>query len=190
MMNGISPTALTKERIELLEQVQFCWNTRQSRWYGMLNRLYCYYQQNGHINIVIHDEKNQDLRLWLIWQRYLYNNRYRTTTNTTNINNSSTNSSSMDWKWYTLRQERIDAMEAAIPNFRWKARSMENGPSNEDWSKLFDALRERGLEPGMRPKQHWFEGLNPLSMSVKNTYTEQDLLELWNQEEVEDDDEI
>ena len=47
-------------------------------------------------------------------------------------------------------------------------------------------MRDKGFQPGMRPKQHWFEGTNPFSMHVKSTYTEQDLLELWNQDADDD----
>ena len=49
-------------------------------------------------------------------------------------------------------------------------------------------MRDKGLQLGMRPKQHWFEGINPFSINVKSTYTEQDLLELWYQDADDDDD--
>jgi len=43
-------------------------------------------------------------------------------------------------------------------------------------------MRQRGIAPGVRPKQHWFEGINPFLQQVKQSYTEQELLELWNQD--------
>ena len=39
-----------------------------------------------------------------------------------------------------------------------------------------------------RQKEHWFEGINPFTIEVKDKWTEQDLLELWNQPDGEDDD--
>jgi hypothetical protein len=52
-------------------------------------------------------------------------------------------------------------------------------------------MREKGISPGMRPKQHWFEGLNRFQDEIKETWTEEDLLELWNQgQDDEEDDEI
>jgi len=185
-------TALTPERLEQLEAVDFQWNVRQYKWQSMLQRLQDYYQQHGHVNIPVDgDDANQDLRLWLIWQRYLYNCRERMSLLRNNYNNNSTQQQQQQQQQPQLiSDERIRALEEAIPQFAWKAReSSASGPTSQDWANLFDAMRDKGLQPGMRPKQHWFEGINPFSINVKSTYTEQDLLELWNADSAEDDEE-
>ena len=90
---------------------------------------------------------------------------------------------------------RIRELETSIPNFSWQVRGLKSGPSTEDWAKLFDAMRAKGLKPGMRPKSHWFEGAHPFRLSgsaalaaTKDVWTEQDLLALWNQESEEEED--
>jgi hypothetical protein len=163
------PTALTPDRIQLLEAIDFKWNYREHRWYSMQERLKQFHELHGHVHIAPNDETNRDLRGWLILQRYHYNRK------TEGLSSP-------------LTTQRIQAMEKTIPGFSWKARNGA-GPSNKDWGKLFDAMRDKGIQPGMRPKQHWFEGVNPLNIDVKEMYTEQDLLELWNQDdEGEEDD--
>ena len=174
---------LTEERIRLLNELGFSWKNRDDQWYHMLAQLKNYYLEHGHINIPVADEADdadngtpevQDLRTWLIRQRFQFNNFY------------------LSGKPSPLTKERKEALERSVPNFKWKRRAADGAPSSKDWAKLFDAMRAKGLRPGMRPKQHWFEGTNPLSYNVsdKQIWTEQDLLELWNQEtDDEDDDE-
>lgn len=167
--NG-EPTALTAERIELLETLEFRWHLRLHQWKCMLERLKLYHDAHGHVAIPTSDDTNQDLRVWLILQRYHYNRRKEGCES-------------------PMTESKIRALESAIPNFVWKGRN-NKAPSKKDWSKLFDAMRDRGIKPGMRPKQHWFEGVNPLSIEVKSLWTEQELLELWNAEDDEDEEEV
>ena len=163
------PTAMNQERAEKLEALGFVWKYRQQQWNDMRERLKQYYDENGHVNIATTDHENNDLRVWLIFQRFHYNRRragFKT----------------------PLTKQRIKALEEDIPNFSWRGREGNSGPKTEDWAKLFEAMRDRGIAPGARPKQHWFEGINPFTIQVKDTYTEEDLLELWNQQDDDDDD--
>lgn len=170
--------ALTPERIEKLEAIKFRWRYRDSIWYQRLERLKSYYSQHGHVQIATDDLSNSDLRIWLIWQRYWYN-YYQ---NDAGRENGSKGVG-------RLSPERIRALESSIPNFSWTARtSSTSSPKTEDWAKLFHAMREKGIRPDARPKQHWFEGINPFTIQVKERWTEQDLLELWNQHGDDDDD--
>lgn len=166
--NGES-SALNDQRRQRLEAVGFSWSVRDQRWRMMLDRLVEFHEKNGHVAIKTSDEENADLRIWLIQQRYYYNRRQAGLSS-------------------PLTDERISTLEKAIEGFEWKARGGDSGPSSQDWSKLFAAMREKGIQPGMRPKQHWFEGTNPFSIDIKTTWTEEDLLALWNQEDDEDDD--
>jgi len=89
-----------------------------------------------------------------------------------------------------MTEERVRVIEEAVPNFKWKRRGV-SGPSSEDWARLFDAMRAKGIQPGMRAKQHWFEGAIPAfaeQHSAKHIWTEEELLELWNQEDNDEDD--
>ena len=163
------PTALCTERIQKLEALDFRWNYRDHRWFDMVDRLKHYYETNGHIKIATYDIENQDLRLWLIVQRYYYNRRKK--------------------EVGPLTERRIEFLQSIMPDFPWQVRKGDlNGPKTEDWAKLFDAMREKGIAPGARPKQHWFEGVNRFEMQVKDTWTEKDLLALWNQADGDDDD--
>lgn len=181
-------SAMSINRIHKLNELNFQWQYRQSKWYIKLRRLKQYYDMNGHVTISTDDINNQDLRIWLIVQRFLHNNRYVNRNNDNNITNSLTTTiiKTKKEKRLKITQSRIDAIEQMIPNFSWKARE-STGPSSLDWEKLFNAMRDKGIQPGMKPKQHWFQGTNPFSTKVKDTYTEQDLLELWYQEEDDDD---
>ncbi|GAX29418.1 hypothetical protein FisN_16Hh142 [Fistulifera solaris] len=162
------PTALCAERIQKLEALDFRWNYRDNKWFEMVERLKQYYELNGHIKIPTYDVENQDLRLWLIVQRYYYNRRKQ--------------------EEGPLTERRIDLLQSIMPDFPWQVRKGDsNGPKTEDWAKLFDAMRAKGIGPGARPKQHWFEGVNRFEMQVKDTWTEKDLIALWNQADDDDD---
>jgi hypothetical protein len=82
--------------------------------------------------------------------------------------------------------ERRQAALESIPHLEWKNTTKSNGPKLEDWDELFAGIREKGIVPGMRPKQHWFEGDNRFKEEVKDIYTDEDLLDLWNQEDDEE----
>lgn len=155
---------MTHERIRRLEKVRFEWSIREMKWNVMYNRLKNYQEENDQVDIPTSDTTNTDLRMWLKRQRYYYN-----------TNNTS-----------RLSEERIQRLES-IPGFEWRRRRTV-GPSKDDWSQLFVAIREKGIAPGAKAKQHWFEGTNRWA-EVKTEWTEQELLALWNEEEDEDEDE-
>jgi len=160
-------TGLTEDRIKRLNEIGFKWNYREEKWNAMKERLRQYHADHGHINISTVDEANSDLRTWLIRQRFHFNRKQEGFPS-------------------PLTEERQRALEDAITDFSWKGREGDSGPSSEDWARLFDAMRDKGIQPGMRPKQHWFEGTNPFAMKIKDYWTEQDLWELWHQEEDDD----
>jgi len=169
---------LTREKVQLLQDVNFAFNFRQAQWQKQLDRVQTYYKQHGHISIPSYDTEHRDMRLWLLRQRYNYNLERRLMKQQERNIGGNVKS--------PLTEERIDAIEEAIPNFQWKLYDGK-GPSREDWEDLFHAMREKGIQPGMRPKQHWFEGEKPLNNTIKDVWTEKDLLELWNQEDEDDE---
>ena len=172
-----SKLRMTSERMHKLDALNFAWTARDARWRKQLDRLKAFYQKHGHIQIPPSDTSNQDLRQWLNIQRHYYQLQSKPTPSYSPSLSKSTN----------LTPERISAMEEAIPDFKWKAYNPE-GPSTEDWSNLFSAMRDKGLAPGMRPKQHWFEGINPFASEVKVEYTEEELVDLFNKGDDDDDD--
>jgi hypothetical protein len=181
-------TSLTEERIKLMEDVQFIWNYHQHKFDTMVQRLKDYFFQHGHVNIPMSDVNNQDLRIWANVQRYYYHHRQRDLESRSSSSASGVSSSTTA---VPLTEERIQSIELAIPDFPWYAqRSNTTGPSSQDWAMLFDEMRKKGIKPGMPMKRHWFDGVNPFSMSVKDTWTEEDLMALWNadtdEEEVDD----
>ena len=154
---------MTRERVRELEKLGFQWSIPEMRWKIMHNRLKMYQEENGHLEIPTSDIANADLRQWANAQRHFYRTK-----------NSS-----------RLTEERIRLMES-IPDFEWR-RQLRSGPSKSDWSELFVAIREKGITPGTKARQHWFDGLDRWA-DVKTEYSEQDLLELWNEEEDEEED--
>jgi hypothetical protein len=152
---------LSPERIYLLEELNFQWNVKDAIWYQMLQRFQDYYEQHGRTSISVQDTEQNDLRLWLHLQRYYYHRQ----------------------RLSACRIQALDAVASA-----WKQRRhARSGPSSEDWSLLFKEMRKRGIGPHVRPKQHWFEGINVQKIPIKDTpYTEQELLELWNHEDDDD----
>jgi hypothetical protein len=160
-------TGLTADRIEKLETICFQWSHREMQWQTMFLRLKAYQAEHGHLNIGVPEKKNTDLRMWLIWQRHTYNRQRRPTESSS-----------------PMTAERISMFES-IPDFSWRGRE-NSGPSKVDWSNLFVAMKEKGIEPGMRPKQHWFEGQNPLQVQVKSEWTESEIVDLWNQGDDDD----
>ena len=170
------PSSLTEERIQLMEDLGFVWNYQRHKFEMMLKRLSKYFLEHGHINISTNDQDNQDLRYWITIQRYYYHRRKRDL--------ESRGASSVP-----LTEERIQSIETAIPGFHWRVRGATNaGPSSQDWANLFDEMRKKGLQPGMPMKRHWFDGVNPFSINVKNTWTDKDLLDLWNADTGDDED--
>jgi Helicase associated domain len=186
--NGGDGDELTLTRIQRLERVGFSWHVRDDAWQTMKQRLVDYYDAHGHVDIPtappapnqaepthtgsrsVDDRKLELLRTWLNRQRHEYKRLKEGLPS-------------------PMTTERIHALERSIPNFSWQVRGLKSGPSTEDWAKLFDAMRAKGLKPGMRPKSHWFEGAHPFRLSgqaalaaTKDVWTEQDLLALWNQE--------
>ena len=167
-------SSLTEERIQLMEDLGFIWNYRKHQFDAMLNRLAKYYRENGHTQIATADVENRDLRFWVTIQRYYYHCRQR------DLNTDGYSSVS-------LTEDRIKAIEAAVPDFHWRARANNSGPSSQDWAMLFDEMRKKGIRPGMREKRHWFDGVNPFKVTVKDTWTDDDLMALWNADDDNDD---
>ena len=169
-------SSLTEERIQLLEDLGFVWSYPQYKFDNMLERLSQYYAEHGHIRVATSDSKNQDLRFWVTIQRYYYHLRKR------DLESGGESTS-------PLTEDRIEAIESTIPDFNWRARGVGNGgPSSQDWEKLFKEMRKKGIRPGMPEKRHWFDGVNPFSGDVKNIWTDEDLMALWNEDSDDDDD--
>ena len=157
-------TPLTSERIEQLEQIDFVWNVHEKYWWDMFNRLKDYQKLHENFIIAPSDSMNEDLRFWLNEQRYYYRNevvRYR------------------------ISQDRIDALES-LPGFRWNGKQA-NIPTKYDWTQLLSSIREMGISPEAKAKEHWFDGVNPLKDEVKSVWTDDELLALWNEDNDEDD---
>jgi len=155
------PSILTPSRITALEGLDFRWNMDAYKWFRMLERLKQHYSQHdGSL-----ENLDYDLHIWVITQRHLYHRKLQNRTS-------------------PLTEKRIQALEA-IPGFEWRGRAAPNqGPTVDDWTKLFEGIRQKGISPDIPPKQHWFEGQSrEFELDTKEVWTEEDLLALWNQEE-------
>jgi hypothetical protein len=167
---GLTPCPLTPDRIASLEALDFRWNVHSHHWFAMLERLRTFATENGNVRISsknkdIKDSSLRELQLWLIQQRHAYQRKRQG------------RSSSMT----DTRQAALES----IPEFAWKTTKDggAGGPSSNDWQELFQGLRDKGIAPGIRPKEHWFDGQNPFEEEEnKEIYDDDDLLDLWNQE--------
>ena len=151
---------LTPAKIASLEQLEFRWNLQSYNWFCMLQRLGQYAQEHGHVQISTSNKDNKDLKLWLVQQRHAYQRRLQ-------LRSSS------------MTDQRQAALET-IPNFEWNVKK-GTGLNSEDWDELFAGIREKGIVPGMRTKQHWFEGQDRF-VEEDMDLSDDDLQDLWNQE--------
>lgn len=222
LMMGTTCTAkgLTKEKIAALESVGFCWDQTTYNWYSMYERLKQYKQQRmdqmnnsessssssegitdkkemdqipeddtrsqqALFHVPPEDVANRDLRLWIAVQRKEYSNYMHNKNNPHQIKKRTSMTS--------RRKRALDAI-----NFPWSANKQKYatpaGPTVDDWTKLFEKLREQGIDKNAKPKQHWFEGESLLSRNNngnddwylnKDQWTDEDLLKLWNMEDDE-----
>eukprot|EP01083_Nonionella_stella_P264289 896769_1 len=104
-----------------------------------------------------------------------------------------------------MTPRRIKALEQI--GFPWnvsknfkssKNNNASDGPTIDDWSQLFEQMREKGIDSNMRPKEHWFEGMGIgqddvgddefVKKDINKEWTDEDLLALWNMEGDDDDD--
>jgi len=157
------PTALRTSRVEQLEDLDFIWNMDDKRWWAMFDSLKEYQEENGHLNIDPTDFTYDSLRQWLNAQRHFYRTR-----GTQEVNHR------------PMKPERIAALES-LPGFSWRGRGSDI-PSRDDWSKLLGAIREKGISPDAKAKQHWFDGVDRFQTEVKSVWTDEELLALWNEE--------
>lgn len=177
-------SALRKDRIAQLEELNIVWNYRQEEaskyWRAMLNWAKTYQLEQGHLNISMSDTAHTRLRYWLNNQRVLYK-----LDNEDDDDNEDNSSDQNQGRRRRLSPDQIKDLEA-IPGFRWRIKGSKY-PTKADWSKLFDALHSRGIRAGAKAKKHWFEGVNPLQEEVKSVWTDEELLALWNEENEEND---
>jgi len=152
-------TPLSEDRIDQLEELDFVWGVREKQWWTMFGRLKDYEKLHGHVTIEVSDFVNEDLRQWLNEQRYFYRS------------NS---------KRHRLNKERIEGLES-LSGFRWSGKQAKI-PTKNDWSQLLGAIRERGISPETKAKEHWFDGVNPFEDEVKSVYSDDELVALWNEE--------
>lgn len=166
-LSGDNP-ALTRERVEALEAIGFQWSQTQHAWYTMLNRLRLFIKEFGTCTIPAADEANRDLRLWVWKQRQMYRRLKEGLPS-------------------PMNDRRVKALERI--GFEWSGwadRKADQGPTTEDWSKLFEGMKEKGAAPGVLAKEHWFEGQKQFEESIGRNFDEDDLMALWNQEDDDD----
>ena len=189
-------------RISDLQNLGFEFKHQQQRadenWYEMLEWAQSYHAEHGNLKIPTSDIAHTRLRLWLNAQRVFYKrDKLAEESNEKDQDNEGVGMKrpdEADDRQITLRrrpylsQEKIEALEA-IDGFRWSYRTPSKYPTSADWSRMFAALRSRGISADAKPKRHWFEGVNPLRNEVKSVWTEDELVALWYEEDDEDEDE-
>lgn len=202
-----SGKSLTKDKIKALESIGFCWNQNQKNWYTMYERLKQYTEErracleidsgveskgaekkqdgtqhddmsNRIFRVPPEDVTNRDLRLWISVQRKEYSNY---------MHNQNGNTEYRTRSSMTPRRKRaLDEI-----GFPWSVNKQKygaDGPSVDDWTALFQQMREKGIDKDARPKEHWFEGQSLFSTedewdAEKEYFSDDDLLDLWNMED-------
>lgn len=187
---------MTQERIAALDSIGFVWDQSTYNWYTMYERLKMYIKDRKPLQgdgtvikdsidssklfyIPPEDVENRDLRMWISLQRrehkiYLDNK-----------NMADNNPSSLTTrKPCTMTARRKRALDAI--GFAWQARAPKDnnetvGPSVDDWAKLFEQMREKGIR-----KNAELTLVNVQDqVDVNKQWSEYDLLELWNMENEE-----
>ncbi len=150
------------------------------------------------------DVSNRDLRLWIAVQRKEYTNYLRNKASEEDDNKADDEnddkkySSSQHTIKSAMTPRRIRSLESI--GFPWnisknlkssKNANYSDGPTVDDWTKLFEQMREKGIDSNMRPKEHWFEGQSLfkdnndirndfVKKDLNKEWTDEDLLALWN----------
>ena len=203
--------SLTKEKIAALESIGFCWTQTTYNWFTMYERLKQYVDQKRQEYLLEHAENEQDitlpqffyispdavqereLRLWVVVQRHEYSSyMYNQKIEEEGMNQQSKQSPLK--KRSSMTPRRIKALDKI--RFPWYVSnknlngSSSNGPSVDDWSKLFEQMREKGIDSSTKPKEHWFEGESLLNTKDLNKgegdWSNDDLMDLWNMEDEDD----
>ena len=60
---------MTKERVQVLEQLGFCWEHKSSVWHKRYNELMAFIREHGHTLVPTGYEKNRKLATWVKCQR-------------------------------------------------------------------------------------------------------------------------
>ena len=187
-------------RISDLQNLGFVFKYRQQKadenWYEMLEWAQSYHAEHGNLKIPTSDTAHTRLRLWLNAQRVFYKrDKLAEESNEEDQDDERIGTKELDdTRQITRRrrpylsQEKIEALEA-IDGFRWSYRTPSKYPTSADWSRMFEALRDRGISADTKPKRHWFDGVNPLRNEVKSVWTEDELVALWYEEDDDDEDE-
>lgn len=153
-------SSLTEDRIDALEEIGFCWDNQQYRWFSKLEDLKRYKAQYGNCDV----PRRYDADLALAW--WVQCNR-------------------LEYKQFqmgrpsTLSSSRIKLLEDIGFNWSAPARGRNSGPTVQDWSNLFDALRQKLAEPdGTRNFVERLDVVKDRSRPV----AEVDIDTLWNEE--------
>lgn len=163
------PSTLTEDRVARLEEAGFVWNENQHRWFRMLARLTTYHDEHGTFDVAA--DHDLALRHWV----YLHRKEYKQPDGST-----------------TLTPARIQALDEI--GFTWsgvRSRKANKGVTADDWSLLFDRMKEQGISQQAPAKAHIFEGEDrfasnvgsPSSGSGTSYMDEDELLQLWNAED-------
>lgn len=211
-VGGNASKGLTREKIAALESIGFCWDQTTYNWYSMYERLKRYKQEkteqfgnesvqgnqemgaddgakvlndtshHKYFHVPPEDVENRDLRLWIAVQRREYSNL---------MHNKNISDGNGVEKRSSMTPRRKRALEEI--NFPFSSNKQKygiDGPTVDDWTKLFEQMREKGIDKDARPKEHWFEGqsifgVQDEEVAEKDQWTDDDLLELWNMEDDE-----
>jgi Helicase associated domain len=68
---------MTQQRIDLLKELGFIWHVQEESWMRQFNELQRFYNEHGHSNVPIREEKYPKLGLWVKEQRRHYALRKR-----------------------------------------------------------------------------------------------------------------
>ena len=94
---------LTKERIELLNQIEFVWDINKEQWTKRFNDLCIYKEKNEHCNVPKRYPENPKLARWVGWQRIEYKNNKLSEQRIAKLNN-------IEFNWGS-KKEWLDHLE-------------------------------------------------------------------------------
>ena len=182
---------LTPERISKLNDIGFCWSKENENWNKMFEKLKAYHEKYNTFNIPSADVENLSLGSWVRYQRQQYRIYM---SKKENINDDDITSQKNDLEinpFTSMTEARVQALNEI--GFVWEGprsrrEKVLEGPSLDDWSLLFNKMKEKGINSQAKAKEHIFEGEERFVDGLAHRLDEDDLMSLWNEEDDDDDD--
>jgi hypothetical protein len=124
---------LTDDRIQRLEEIGFCWNTREATWQLRWKELQDFSERFGHSNVPARWSENTALAAWVATQRQKYRAQQEDATTDTGTDNDTVTWATKKYYGKELTQRHIQFLESV--DFCWD-------PHRDHWWMMYEELKD------------------------------------------------